>query len=114
MGWGWQLVEQFRAHVHAYVEILHLWQMRLEMLRVVGKNMSLKKEAKGHGASLGCIGTMVFSRYVERDSRQAQTSDMGETNWGVALFSAPVTCQRSFGRIVATGAANSDVILGRV
>ena len=34
----WQLVEQFKAHVHAYAEILHRWKMdqqRLELLKAV-------------------------------------------------------------------------------
>ena len=52
MVWGWRLVERFRAHVDAYVEILHRWQMRLEMLRVAGRNMSLKKEAERHGKGI--------------------------------------------------------------
>ncbi len=51
---GRQLVEQFKAHVHAYAEILHRWKMdhqRLELLKAVGKSMSLKKEVEGHGIS---------------------------------------------------------------
>jgi hypothetical protein len=55
---GQQLVEQFRAHVHAYAEILHRWKMdhqRLELLKAVGKSMSLKKEAEGHGISKSLI-----------------------------------------------------------
>lgn len=50
----WQLVEQFKAHVHAYAEILHRWKMdqqRLEMLKAVGKNMTLQKEVEGHSIS---------------------------------------------------------------
>ena len=50
----WQLVEQFKAHVHAYAEILHRWKMdqqRLEMLKAVAKNMSLQNEMEGHGIS---------------------------------------------------------------
>lgn len=47
--------------------------------------------------NVGHIGAMkglvLFSRVcscVLGDGRQAQTSDMGEPNWGVALFSPPV------------------------
>ncbi|KAF8629004.1 hypothetical protein AX17_005860 [Amanita inopinata Kibby_2008] len=58
------LVEQFKAHVNAYAEILHRWKMdhqRLELLKAVSGNVSFKQESATYGVNVAKVCTVCLT-----------------------------------------------------
>ncbi|KAK2464862.1 hypothetical protein APHAL10511_002938 [Amanita phalloides] len=81
-----QLVDQFKAHVHAYAEILHRWEMdhqRLELLRAVSKNMAMEQESEDCSISVRRVSVDNEPEWVPGVRR----------SWGITVFRVSVARQ---------------------
>ncbi|KIL61826.1 hypothetical protein M378DRAFT_13285, partial [Amanita muscaria Koide BX008] len=106
------LVEQFKAHVNIYAEILHRWEMdhqRLELLKAISEN-AVSKETEGYGVRK-CYKNV--SGMFDADG-QEHLRDMRKSYRSVVVLSVSSACQRAVEDMSALLPSHTYILLKRL